>query len=1010
MKRIILFLLPILLFSTVYAQQTFPIGTVQGSGVASPIEGQRVTIEGIVTGLFDGGQADNPNWLVFVQDAGDGDDATSDGIPVYVGKERPAVEIGDRVSATGEITEFFELTEMTRADVRVLASSATLPDPIIIDATSNLETLEGMRVELREVIANQTGSCQFTISHDDGTPLTVLMQSNDFCVEITETNVLQASVTGVLTFHFGKFKLVLQNGRDAVIASSGTTQTPTFLKSAIHCLLITEIYYDGFGRDTEEEWIELTNNCAETVAIAQFKLSDAEEFAGTEGIFRFPDGAIIESGRSVIVAQQAVGFERAFGFLPNFELDDSDPAVPNLLQVQGGPIELANGGDSVILLDERDGLIDAVSYGDNTTFLNPAPLNVGEGQSLGRRFGNCDTDLSADFAPEQQPSPGIIVRNESCGVQTSTNEQLTIGAIQGSGDVSPFVNQRVTFEGVVTGWHEDRNTSGITFYTLYVQDMIGREDGDPATSDGIAVFLAVEKPNAQVGDHVRVNGLVTEFFGLTEIDDDAVRVEILSSGNVLPTPLEIAPTNDDDLASLFEPMEAMRVHLGFGAARVVGATFDGCGFSVIREDAGVERVYRRHASDPIGAVVPILNRSDVDCDDFPNVKLNDVVSGLSGVLTYNFDQFKILTQDFSDVIVDAAPFPAPPVAPAIGEGQFSVLSFNVENLFDGIDDTGNDAEPKLDERELGLKLAKLAYALGVTAGCPTVVAVQEVEKATLLEDLANGVAQYCEMDYAVVHEESADARGIDVAFLVDSSRVIVLSADLKRACTHIDTNIDDPLANCADGQEPLFSRPPLFMRARVDGQVFTFVNNHFKSKRGGEFETEARRVEQAAFLGTLVQTNTGERVIVIGDFNDYEDAEPLRTLAQAGLENVLQRVSDQERYSFVFSGVAQLIDGIFVSEILQDEVATVTILHTNADYPDSLGHDLEMMAFKATDHDLPFVIFDVEEQFEWIDEAIDDVPAEENGRLILWGGIAGMVLVGAGVGFFVGRRGSKTSD
>ncbi len=954
-----------------------------------------MTIEGVVTGLFDGGQADNPNWLIFVQDTGDEDEKTSDGLPVYVGKQRPDIAIGDRVTVTGEVTEFFELTEITRANVNVLEHNVALPEPTTLAANADLETLEGMLVRVVDVKANQTGRCRFEVVGEI-TPLTVLMPDDSLCVQIETADQPIAEIVGVLTFHFGEYKLILQSALD-----TQTEIRTTWEQSPIDCLLITEIYYDSFGRDYEEEWIELTNNCPETMAVGQFKLGDAEEIGGSEGIFRFPDNAVIEAGRSVVIAQQSIGFERAFGFRPNFELAGSEPSVPDMQQVQG-TIELANAGDSVVLLDENDDLIDAVSYGDNETFLQPAPLGVGEGQSLGRRFGDCDAGMAADFIP-QQPSPGVVIFNDSCSIAPSLepDQRVPIGAIQGNTTVSPFVNQHVTFEGVVTGWHEDRNTRGITFYTLYVQDLVGREDGDPTTSDGIAVFLGQARPMAQIGDHVRVAGLVTEFFGLTELDDEGVSVEVLSSDNVLPTPLEIAPQNSADLAALFEPLEAMRVHLGFGAARVVGATFDGCGFSVMREDAGVGRVYRREAADPIGAVIPVLHRSDVDCSDFPNLKLNDVISGLSGVLTYNFDQFKLLTQDFTDVIVDAAPFPEPPAAPEIASGQFSVVSFNVENLFDGVDDTGDDAEPKLGERELAVKLAKLAYALGVTAGCPTVVAVQEVEKATLLEDLANGVAQYCEMDYEVVHQESADARGIDLAYMVDSSRVVVLSAELQRACTTIDTNISDPDAGCENGQEPLFSRPPFLLTARIDGQIYTFINNHFKSKRGGEFETQARRVEQAKFLRTLLEQNIDERMILIGDFNDYEDAEPLRILEAAGLENVLKRVPSELRYTFVFGGIAQLIDGVFISDVLRDEVTTVTILHTNADYPDSLGRNLERMAFKATDHDLPFVVFDVEEQ---VDEVIEEEPPAEDSLWILWGGIVAMVLAGVGVGFVVGRR------
>lgn len=94
--------------------------------------------------------------------------------------------------------------------------------------------------------------------------------------------------------------------------------------------------------------------------------------------------------------------------------------------------------------------------------------------------------------------------------RSSAQEMLTIGQIQGSGEVSPFVGERVSFRGVVTGMYEDRNSRGITFYTLFVQDIPGTADGVPATSDGIAVFLGRKRPSFQPGDQVQVSGRVPD--------------------------------------------------------------------------------------------------------------------------------------------------------------------------------------------------------------------------------------------------------------------------------------------------------------------------------------------------------------------------------------------------------------------------------------------------------------------------------------------------------------------
>jgi hypothetical protein len=83
------------------------------------------------------------------------------------------------------------------------------------------------------------------------------------------------------------------------------------------------------------------------------------------------------------------------------------------------------------------------------------------------------------------------------------------------------------------------------------------------------------------------------------------------------------------------------------------------------------------------------------------------------------------------------------------------------------------------------------------------------------------------------------------------------------------------------------------------------------------------------------------------------------SLAENGrLTNTLQQIPEAERYSYNFGGASQLIDGIFVSPALAQTIAAVTILHLNADYPDSLSHDTSPanLPYKATDHDLPLLV------------------------------------------------------
>lgn len=541
---------------------------------------------------------------------------------------------------------------------------------------------------------------------------------------------------------------------------------------------------------------------------------------------------------------------------------------------------------------------------------------------------------------------------------------LPIGEIQGSGAVSPYLEQRVAFNGIVTGMYEDQNQRGAIFYTVFVQDIPGTEDGDPATSDAIPVFLAASRPSIAIGDEVTVEGEVTEFYGLSEISHRGVIIRRLSSGNPLPEPVILQPPADDDEAAAvyYESLEGMRVTLD-GPGRVVGPTYSGCGFAVVTAGNGLERVLRHQEADPVGQVIPVLHNSDADCEGFPDVSSGDLVDGLVGPLTYSFDQFRIVQQEVEELEVTAGERPPAQRAPAVAGQAFMIATFNVENYFDTIDDTGDDAEPKPTADELAIKQAKLTYALAANLGCPALVAIQEVENEPLLHDLAHAAAPLCDFTYQVTHRESADVRGIDVALLSDPRRVTIIEAALRQGCTAIETGIVDDTLDCSDGQEPLFSRPPLQVAVLVDQRPFTIIVNHFKSKRGDAVDTAARRLAQARHINRLVESllnaDDQARIIVLGDFNDYAQSPPLQMMTKQGqLTNVLMELPPESRYSFIFNGVSQLIDGILISPALAGEVVTTTILHVNADYPEVLAEDISSagLPYRTTDHDLPLLV------------------------------------------------------
>lgn len=144
------------------------ISDIQGTGTVSPMEGEAVTVRGIVTGDFQENDADETRNLggFYIQDGPpDADLQTSDGIFVFDGND-PATDInvGDVVEVQGTVAEHFGETQISATSVRVAGVGGLLPFPINLpvsnsatnsdgDLIADLEHLEGMLVTFTDTLA-----------------------------------------------------------------------------------------------------------------------------------------------------------------------------------------------------------------------------------------------------------------------------------------------------------------------------------------------------------------------------------------------------------------------------------------------------------------------------------------------------------------------------------------------------------------------------------------------------------------------------------------------------------------------------------------------------------------------------------------------------------------------------------------------------------------------------------------------------------------------------------------
>ncbi|WP_166868501.1 ExeM/NucH family extracellular endonuclease [Salinibacterium sp. ZJ70] len=151
----------------VAAEVTHTIAEVQGTDAATPLSGQVVTVEGVVTGYY----AAPSNYRgLYLQTAGSGGDVdatpgASDGIFVYVNNAYPQVAVGDLVRVTGVAGENNGQTQITSTDTAAfetiqvaagLPAATPLPDSVVGGAR---EAFEGMLVQ-------PTGDYRLASSHE----------------------------------------------------------------------------------------------------------------------------------------------------------------------------------------------------------------------------------------------------------------------------------------------------------------------------------------------------------------------------------------------------------------------------------------------------------------------------------------------------------------------------------------------------------------------------------------------------------------------------------------------------------------------------------------------------------------------------------------------------------------------------------------------------------------------------------------------------------------------------
>jgi predicted extracellular nuclease len=552
-----------------------------------------------------------------------------------------------------------------------------------------------------------------------------------------------------------------------------------------------------------------------------------------------------------------------------------------------------------------------------------------------------------------------------------------IHSIQSGSSTSPEVGNAHAIEGVIVGDFQ----TGAYLSGFFIQEEDADADGDPLTSEGLFVYDGYSPAlDVNVGDVVRVQGTVAEYYDLTELTNVS-DIAVCGYGAATAATVMLPVSSLD----VWEQYEGMLINIPQTLYATDNYNQGRYGEVALSVD---DRLYNpTNVVEPGAPAIALQAQNDlsrIQMDDGRTVsnptpapymglgntlRAGDTIPGLTGALGYAYGAYEVHPTgavDFTRVNSrDATPNP-------VG-GVIRVASFNVLNYFTTLDDSGPICGPTggLDCRgadnafEFTRQRDKIIAAI-LTMDAD-VIGLMELENHptdAALQDLVNGlndVAGPGTFDYIATGPIGTDA--IKVAFIYKPGSVTPVG----------------PYAILDSSVDPTFldewNRPALAQTFRhLTDEVFTVVVNHLKSKGSpcdtiGDPDTGdgqgncnlTRESAAIALVNWLATDPTGSGdsdVLIIGDLNAYAMEDPIDAIKDGGYTNLLETLVGVDAYSYVFFGQAGYLDHALSSPSLTARVMGATEWHINADEPNALNYNdynqpelYNPDQYRASDHD-----------------------------------------------------------
>lgn len=262
----------------------------------------------------------------------------------------------------------------------------------------------------------------------------------------------------------------------------------------------------------------------------------------------------------------------------------------------------------------------------------------------------------------------------------------------------------------------------------------------------------------------------------------------------------------------------------------------------------------------------------------------------------------------------------------------TIAFYNLENLFDTINNpdvideeytpTGTQNWTSEKYKKKLQNLSRVINELGTSdqqKEGPVVMGASEIENRGVLEDLIKQPL-IINKDYGIVHFDSPDKRGIDVALLYQKKHF--------KPTSYI--NVPLIIYDQSDKTKRIYTRDQLLVTGMLDGEEMHFIVNHWPSRSGGEKKSSPNR-EAAGRLNrrivdSLYKINPNAKIITMGDLNDGPLNNSVKVELQAkakkeetkqfGMYNPMEEMSNKGIGTLAYRDAWDLFDQMILSEPL----------------------------------------------------------------------------------------------